>query len=434
MRDPAPQAAASGSAAQRIALTTRHTLPNGIVALLYHNASSPTVSVRGEVRTGAVNEPPEQSGLATFTAAALIRGTATRTFQQITSETESRGCSVHASGGTHVSSFSGKALSEDLPLVLEILADMIARPTFPEHEIERLRAQFLMGLRENEQEPSTQAVRAALAMLYPPEHPYSRLSSGTTETVQQLGRDNLAAFHRAYHPAATTIAIVGDVQPETAIAHLEHYFGGWDSASPSPTQHLPAVPPLAGVQRRDTAMAGKTQSEIIWGVHGLARTDPDYYPAMVANMILGQLGMGGRMGDNVRDTQGLAYHVYTSVQAGLGAGPWVAAAGVSPETVDQTVAAMLHEIERFKQEGPTDEELSDARAYLTGRLAIILETNGGIANTLLDIESYALGLDFIERYPAIINSVGTDDIIAVVRKYLSTESYVLAVAGPPSYQ
>lgn len=432
MTDPSLQVAASGSAARRIALTTRHTLPNGIVALLYHNANSPTVSVRGEIRVGAVNEPAEQSGLAAFTAAALIRGTPNRTFQQIADETELRGCSVHAGGGTHVSGFSGKSLTEDLPLVLEILADMLSSPTFPDQEIERLRAQFLMALRENEQEPYTQASRAALAMLYPPEHPYSRISSGTIETVQQPGRGDMVAFHSAYHPAATTIAIVGDVQPDTAISYLETYFGGWTSEASPPAQHLPAVPPLAQVQRRDISMVGKTQSEVIWGVHGIDRSHPDYYPAMIANMILGRLGMGGRMGDNVRDTQGLAYHVHTSLQAGLGAGPWVATAGVSPQTVEQTIAAMLYEIEQFKQEGPTEEELSDARAYLTGRLAIVLETNSGIANTLLDIESYELGLDYIERYPEIINSVSAEAIIAAARKYLSTEEYVVAVAGPPT--
>lgn len=425
-----PFAVPPAGAAGGIAASTRHVLPNGLVALIQRNASSPTVRVRGEVRVGAVHETAEKSGLASFTGAALIRGTQNRTFQQIVSETEERGCSVNAGGGLHSSGFSGKALAEDLPLVLEILADMVIHPTFPANEVEKLRGQFLMSLRESEQETRTQASRAARTLLYPPEHPYSRLSSGTIETVQGITRDDLVAFHRHYHPAATTVAVVGDVDPDTVIAELERFFGQWELPHPPPAHTLPTVPAIQGVQRRDVSMAGKVQSDIVWSVHGLSRTDPDYYAAMIGNMILGRLGMGGRLSDNVRENQGMAYYVYSGLEADVGAGPWAAVAGVNPLNVERAIAAILHEIEQFKQEGPTELELSDARAYLTGSLVLGLETNDGIANTLLAIERYGLGLDYIERYPAIINGVSHDDIVAVARKYLSTENYVLAVAGP----
>jgi zinc protease len=177
-------------------------------------------------------------------------------------------------------------------------------------------------------------------------------------------------------------------------------------------------------------MAGKVQSDIVWGVHGLTRTAPDYYPAMIGNMILGRLGMGGRLGDNVRENQGLAYHISSGIQAGLGAGPWTARAGVNPANVERAVQAILHEIEQFRQEGPTDEERSDARAYLTGIMVLGLETNRGMAGALLDIEIFNLGKDFVERYPDIINGVSREAIIEAARTYLSTENYVLAVAGP----
>jgi zinc protease len=337
---------------------------------------------------------------------------------------------VNAGGGVHSSGFGGKALAEDLPLILEILADMVQRPTFPTHEVERLRGQFLMGLRESEQETRTQASRAVRAILFPPTHPYSRLSSGTTETVSALRRDDLAAFHRLYHPALTAIAVVGDVQPDEVIALLEQRFGDWEPAHAPPEQALPEVPALAGVERRDIAMAGKVQSDVIWAVHGLSRSSPDYYAALMANMILGRLGMGGRLGDNVRESQGLAYSCGSGFDADIGAGPWSAAAGVNPANVERALEAMLHEIARFKAEGPTDEELSDARAYLTGSLVLGLETSDGIAGTLLGIERYGLGLDYIARYPGIINGVSHDEIVDAARKYLSTERYVVAVAGP----
>jgi zinc protease len=413
-----------------IASATRHVLHNGLVALIQRNPTAPTVSVRGDIRVGAANEPASQSGLAAFTGGALIRGAGGRSFQQIVEETEARGCSVNAGGGVHSSGFGGKALAEDLPLIVEILADMAQRPTFPPHEVERLRGQFLMGLRESEQETRTQASRAVRAALFPPAHPYSRLSSGTAETVAALSREDLASFQRLYHPALTTIAVVGDVQPEPVIALLEQHFGGWEPAHAPPEQALPDVPPLEGITRRDISMAGKVQSDVIWAVHGLNRFAPDFYAAQVGNMILGRLGMGGRLGDNVRESQGLAYSCGSGFDADFGAGPWSAVAGVNPRDVDRALEAILHEIERFKAEGPTDEELADARAYLTGSLVLGLETSDGIAGTLLGIERYGLGLDYIARYPGIINAVSHEEIVAAARKYLSTERYVVAVAGP----
>lgn len=408
----------------------RQVLPNGMVALVQRNPASTTVSVRGEVRVGAVHESAEKNGLAVFTGAALIRGTQRRTFQQIVAETEERGCSVNAGGGLHSSGFGGRALAEDLPLILDILAEMLREPVFPSQEIERLRGQFLMNLRESEQETRTQASRALRAMLYPPEHPYSRLSSGTMATVERISRDDLAAFHGNYHPAAATIAIVGDVEPRAVVELLEQSFGAWEPAGQPPTMQLPAATVLEGAQRRDIAMTGKSQSDVILAVHGLARTNPDFYAASVANMILGRLGMGGRLGDNVREQQGLAYSCGSSLEADTGAGPWAALAGVNPTDIEKAIAAMLHEIGQFAADGPTDEELSDARDYMTGSLVLGLETNDGIAGTLLGIERYNLGLDYIRRYPDMIRAMSAAQIVDVARKYLSTENYALVTAGP----
>jgi zinc protease len=190
------------------------------------------------------------------------------------------------------------------------------------------------------------------------------------------------------------------------------------------------VPPLHGQQRRDIRMPGKMQADVIWAVHGLKRTDPDYYAAMMANMVLGRLGLGGRLGENVREEQGMAYYVSSGLSADLGAGPWLAVAGVNPGNIERAIEAILHEIERFMQEGPTEQELADVRSYLTGSLVLGLETNGGIANTLLAIERYGLGLDYIARYPDIIDAIDAEKIRAVANAYLSTSDYVLTVAGP----
>jgi zinc protease len=401
-----------------------------MVALVQRNEGSRTVSVRGEVRAGAVNEPAERTGLSAFTGASLIRGTERRSFQEIVATTEALGASVNAGGGMHSSGFGGRALSEDLPLVLEILSDMLRTPTFPAQEVERLRGQFLMGLRENEQDTRVQASRVVRSLMFPPEHPYSRLSSGTPDTVAAITREDLAAFHRLYHPAAAMVAVVGDVDPARVIDDLERAFGAWEVQGDPPRLELPGVTTIRGIQRRDIAMDGKSQSDVIWGVHGLSRLSPDYYTASVANMILGRIGLGGRLGENVRESRGLAYYCGSSLDTDLGAGPWAALAGVNPAHVDEAIEAIVFEIDRFLNGGPTDAEMSDAQDFMTGSLVLGLETNDGIAGTLLGIERYSLGLDYISRYPALIRSITAEDVVRVARKYLSAMDYVVVTAGP----
>jgi zinc protease len=149
-------------------------------------------------------------------------------------------------------------------------------------------------------------------------------------------------------------------------------------------------------------------------------------------MILGRTGMGGRLSENMRQKQGMAYYVFSGLEADKGAGPWTAMAGVNPQNIERAIQAILHEIELFKREGPTDEEVSDTKAYLTGISVLGLETNGGLASSLLAIECFGLGLDYIVRYPEIINAITKEEIKAIACKYLSTENYVLAVAGPPN--
>jgi zinc protease len=414
-----------------IAGATRQILPNGMTVLVLRNPSAPTVSIRGELRLGAIHEPEGADGVAAFTAAALMRGAGARSFQQIVAETEERGCAVSVGGGVHVTSFAAKALAEDLPLVVAILADLLIRPTFPPHEIEKLRGQILVSLRERDQDTGFQAEQAARALLYPPAHPYSRPLSGTVASIEQLTRNDLLRFHAGYHPQGGAVVVVGDVEPETVIAALGHHLGAWTPAGPPPELSLPPVPPLTEVRRQDIAMPGKLQADLVWAVPGLERLSPDYYAAMLANLILGQLGMGGRLGEQVRERQGMAYYCSSSLEADLGAGPWSALAGVGPEDVEPALAAILHEVAQFTREGPTEQELDDARAFLTGSLALGLETNDGMAGTLLAIERYALGLDFIARYPALIGAISAEAITAAARRYLSTDAYVLAVAGPP---
>jgi zinc protease len=187
---------------------------------------------------------------------------------------------------------------------------------------------------------------------------------------------------------------------------------------------------LDGPRRQIVPVEGKSQADLLLGWPGLARSDADYMKVSLANNILGTFGMMGRLGDSVRDEQGLAYYVYSRVEAGLGAGPWLATAGVNPANVERAIDGILTQVRRLRDEAVPAGELADSQAYLTGIMPLRLETNEGVAQILLDIERYGLGLDYLLRYPDLVNGVTVDDVQEMARKYLQPEAYVLAVAGP----
>jgi zinc protease len=154
--------------------------------------------------------------------------------------------------------------------------------------------------------------------------------------------------------------------------------------------------------------------------------------ARLANTVLGVFGMMGRLGDRVREEQGLAYYVYSKLDAGLGAGPWTAIAGVNPANVERAIEGILHEVRRLRDEPLPADELADSQSFLTGSMPLRLETNEGLASTLLDMERYGLGLDYLQRYPAMVQAVTTQDVQDIARQYLDPDVYVLAIAGPES--
>jgi zinc protease len=411
---------------------TRRKLPNGIVVLVRENHASPAVVVRGYLRVGARDERPEQAGLASFAAEALMRGTESRTFEQIYETLESVGASAGTNGATHTTGFGSKSLAEDLPLALEIMADVLRHPTFPPDEVEKLRGEILTDLEEQAHDTRCMASLTFDELAYPPEHPYSRSTDGYIETVSGISRDDLAGFYAAgYGPQGMTVAVVGAVETADALAQIEAAFGDWQAPT-FERASLPGAPRIAEVRQRFVPIPGKTQSDIVLGYPGPARTSPDYLEAAVCNSILGVFGLMGRLGEKVREEQGLAYYSYSRVDGGAGPGPWSVVAGVNPTSVEQATESIRAEIRRICEEPVSAEELADNKAFITGSLPLRLETNEGVARYILDMERYDLGLDYLQRYDALINAVTVERVQAVAQRWLDPDAYALAVAGPPS--
>jgi zinc protease len=175
---------------------------------------------------------------------------------------------------------------------------------------------------------------------------------------------------------------------------------------------------------------GKTQNDLVLGFPGLRRRDPDYYAFDLMNLLLGRIGLMGRLGKSVRDEQGLAYYAGSSFEAGLGAGPWAVRAGVNPANVGKAIAAIRKEIERIRTELIPVEELEGGKKYMTGVLPLRLETSDGISRTILEMELFGLGFDYISNYPALINALTPEYVGEVASRHLSSDNYVVAVAGP----
>jgi zinc protease len=408
----------------------RTVLENGITVLARANFNSPSVSLRGYLDSGGLFDPEEKLGLADFTSSALMRGTSRRDFQAIYDALESVGASLGYNGATHTTGFGGKSLVEDLPLMLDLLAETLRQPSFPGQQVMRLRAQLLTGLAIRAQETREMASMAFDKIVYQ-NHPYSRPEDGYPETVQNISREDLAAFHQLhYGPRGMVICIVGAVAPEAAIDGVRQALGDWKNPDQPEPPELPAVTPLQQITRQKVQIPGKSQADIIVGSTGPARKSPDFFSAALGNSVLGQFGMMGRIGDVVREQAGLAYYAHSSLSAGQGPGPWSVSAGVNPGDVEQAIELILSEIRRFTSEPVTSEELSDSQSSYIGRLPLALESNQGVAGALLNLERYDLGLDYYQRYASLVEAVTPSDVLEAAQAYLAPDTLAIAVAGP----
>ena len=410
---------------------TRVTLENGTTVLVYPNYAAQSVVLSGSLRSGSLYEDPVDSGLAALTASGLMRGAARRDFDAINIALEDNGADLDVSSGVHRTGFYGKALAEDLPLLVDLLADVLREPTFPDVQVERLRGEIITGLKIRQQDTRYRANRAFSETLYPPEHPYHRSVRGTLETVPTLTTDKLRAFHRrTYGPRDMVVVVVGAVEPDTAIKTVRARFADWQNADQPAEAPLPPLPPLVETRRAFVPLPGKTQSDLILGVIGPPRFAADYQAANLANSVLGQFGMMGRIGQSVREELGLAYYAGSSLDGGLGPGPWSVSAGVNPANVDLAIERIVDELRRIIDEPVSEEDLQDVQSYYTGHLPLQLESNEGIAGTLVNIETYGLGLDYLVNYRATIRALTRDDLLQAARRYLNPDALVIAVAGP----
>ena len=293
---------------------TRVVLANGLTVLVRENHAAPVAVLQGSVPAGALHETPEQAGLASFVAGLLSRGSAHYDFAAFNECVEAVGGNLTFSADTHSTDFGITCLSEDFALLVDVLADALRHPTFPAEYVEKLRRQRLVYLQERDQDTGSVANLRFYETLFGRQHPYGRATSGYIETINALQRADVVAFHaQRYTPSGAVIVVAGDVDTAAVIDLLERQLGDWQANATD--RAVPPLPLDRPAQRIFVAMTDKVQSDIVVGAPAVARHDPDYYAVRVANCVLGQFGLMGRLGAKVREEQGLAYYAYSSVSA-----------------------------------------------------------------------------------------------------------------------
>lgn len=406
-------------------------LPNGIKVLTRSNFNSPSIVISGYLSAGSLFDPDEKLGLSEFTALSLMRGTQQRSFQEIYDSIETVGASLGFGASVHNISFGGRALNEDLPLLLRLLSECLRQPAFPQDQVERLRANLLTRLAIREHDTADLASLAFDNIVFK-NHPYSRPEDGFQETIQRITRDDLAAFHRTcYGPHGLVIVIVGAVEAQQAVDYVQTYLGNWQNPEQCLSPAMPQVLPLAATARKHITVPGKVQTDLVMGTLGPERCSPHYIAASLGNSVLGQFGMMGRIGDVVREQSGLAYHASTSLNAWIAAGSWEVSAGVNPANLQRSIDLIISELKRFVTEPVSQEELQDSQANYIGRLPLSLESNSGVAGALINLTRFDLGLDYYQRYASLIQSITPEMVLEAARAYIDPERLAIVSAGPP---
>ncbi|MGB7219341.1 MAG: pitrilysin family protein [Vicinamibacterales bacterium] len=409
---------------------SRTTLDNGAVFVVKDTHTTPAVAINLTMRAGSICDPHDAPGATWLLSRAIDRGTATRSGADIAEALDQGGISLAINVTRHLFSLVCTCLTEDFERVFALLGDILMAPSLPAEEVSMRKGEVITAIRQDDDNPAVRATEALMALLYPNGHPYGRSVKGSLDSVEHLTRERLARLHAdRFAPGELTAVVVGDVETPRAVEMAARVFGGWRASQP---QAIPLSSPALATRRQRLVipMMNKAQVDIAYGFTTLRRADPAYYAFWLMNHVFGQYALGGRLGDSIRERQGMAYYVSSWQEANLVEGPLMIRAGVNAANVDRAVASIDEEVTRLVREGVTPKELDDSRQYLIGAMPRALETNAAIATFLQQAEFFGLGQDYDVRLPDVLRAVTVDDVNAVSRRVLDPERATLVVAGP----
>jgi zinc protease len=401
-------------------------LPNGLEIVLVEDARFPMVTARLGFHAGSKYDPKELSGLSETTGALLTEGTARRTARQIAEDAASIGGSIGASSSPDVLMLSANALAENLPGLLDLIADVARNATFPEEEVELRKQNRAQELLADRSEAAFLADEKLNQVLFGP-HPYAR-QDPTPESIARISRLSLEEFRNArLVPNNAYLVLAGALPDRTSVTELiEANFGDWRKrdVAPAPAPEFPRAQRSVVLVDRP----GSVQADIRIGRLAVTRTDPDYFPLLVGNTILGG-GASSRMFTNIREKKGFAYDVHSSAAAMKDAGDFAIVTQVRNEVLEAAIQAALDEMKRICAGEVSPDELATAKNYLSGTFVIRLETQDGLASQLAAARAMGLPIRYLEEYTPRVRAVTAAQIRLAAAKYISPEDASIVVVG-----
>ena len=408
----------------------RTVLDNGVTFIVKDTHTTPAVAINLAVRAGSICDPVGAPGAMWLLSRSIDRGTVARSAAEIADVLDTGGISLTIAVTRHLFSLVCTCLAEDFDRVFDLLGDIVMKPSLPDEEIVTRKGEVITAIRQDEDNPAVRATDGLMALLYPDGHPYGRPTKGSIESVERLTRAGLVKLHATrFAPAELAAVVVGDVDPGRARESAARVFGGWRAPAPEPIA-LPSPGPSGGRRRLVVPMMNKAQVDLAYGFVTIRRADPAYYAFWLMNHVLGQYALGGRLGQSIRERQGMAYYASSWQEANRVEGPLVIRAGVSAANVNRAVASIEAELTRLAREGVTESELDDSRRFLIGAMPRALETNASIATFLQQAEFFGLGADFDARLPDLLRAVTVDEVNAIARRTIDPERGTLVIAGP----
>jgi zinc protease len=402
--------------------------PGGIEAWLVEGHTNPLIAIRFAFRGGASQDDQGKEGLAYFVSAMMDEGAGELNaiaFQERAQELAMR---MDFDAGRDVMLGNVQTLTANKDQVFDLVRLAMTKPRFDEDAIERVRAQILAGLKFDENDPETVASLAWDRLAFQ-NHPYGRPIKGTIESISAITRDDLKNYaRRVFARDKLVISVVGDIDPETLGKALDHLFGDL----PLHSELAPvadANPPLGPT--REIIKMDVPQSVAQFGHRGIPRKDNDFIPAYVLNYIIGGGGFSSRLMEEVREKRGLAYSVSSNLYPYQHGAVFVGSVATKNEAVGQSLEVIESELKRLAEQGPTAEELENAKSYLTGAYALRFESSSSIANQLLWIEIEDLGIDYVNKRNKLVEAVTLDDIKRVAKRLIEADRLITTIVGKP---
>jgi zinc protease len=414
------------------ALINRTQLAAGATLLVLENHATPTVALRGSLRAGSYFDLPDKPGLARITAEMLERGTKRRTKLEMARRLESVGAQTDFSADPFAVNVAARFLSKDLSLVISSISEELREPAFPADELEKLKQQTIAAIQEQQANTGYRAYERFTEMIFERSNPYYlHPGDALIQSINSITVEDVRRFHtERYGGRSLILTLCGDVEAGEVSKQFEESFGSF--AGPESVDiNVQDPEQQSGVVRDVVVLKDKANVDILIGSAApLRRDSKDYYAAVLANSALGQSTLSSRLGLQVRDLEGLTYGINSRFRApSLAAGPWYIGVSVNPQNVEKAITSALNVIRDYVENGIRPSELTDEKSSAIGSFKVGLATNGGLARALWNAEFYNLGIDYVDRYPQLIQAVTVEEVNAAIRKYFRSDHLTIVIAG-----